>query len=153
MINVPKLRGLITQAVLPLVYDESLSYYELLCKVIAKINEILVILNEFDPEVFNEIYRRLEVLEGVAENHEIQINEINNVLNELKQNVYNLNITVNNLGEQVSTHESELENHEQRITALESIVSYYMQPVNIENAMNETEMYPYEVREVTISNE
>lgn len=153
MINVPKLRGLITQAVLPLVYDESLSYYELLCKVIAKINEILVILNEFDPEVFNEIYRRLEVLEGVAENHEIQINEINNVLNELKQNVYNLNITVNNLGEQVATHESELENHEQRITALESIVSYYMQPVNIENAMNETEMYPYEVREVTISNE
>lgn len=152
MINVPKLRGLITQAVLPLVYDESLSYYELLCKVIAKINEILVILNEFDPEVFNEIYRRLEVLESVTENHEIQINEIKNVLNELTQNVYNLNITVNNLVEQVGTHESELENHEQRITALESIVSYYMQPVNITDDENIVGI-PYSMSEVTISDE
>ena len=153
MINVPKLRGLIAQAVLPLVYDESLSYYELLCKVICKINEILQIINEFKPQDLTEIYNRLDVLESVTEQHEIQITEINNVLNELTQNVYNINITVNNLVEQVSTHENELENHEQRITALESIVSYYMQPVNIENAMNETEMYPYEVREVTISNE
>ena len=153
MINVPKLRGLIAQAVLPLVYDESLSYYELLCKVICKINEILQIINEFKPQDLTEIYNRLDVLESVTEQHEIQITEINNVLNELTQNVYNINITVNNLVEQVGTHENELENHEQRITALESIVSYYMQPVNIENAMNETEMYPYEVREVAISNE
>lgn len=153
MINVPKLRGLIAQAVLPLVYDESLSYYELLCKVIGKINEILQIINEFKPQDLTEIYNRLDVLESVTEQHEIQITEINNVLNELTQNVYNINITVNNLVEQVGTHENELENHEQRITALESIVSYYMQPVNIENAMNETEMYPYEVREVAISNE
>lgn len=153
MINVPKLRCLIAQAVLPLVYDESLSYYELLCKVIGKINEILKIINEFEPQDLTEIYNRLDVLESVTENHEIQITEINNVLNELTQNVYNINITVNNLVEQVGTHENELENHEQRITALESFVSYYMQPVNIENAMNETEMYPYEVREVVISNE
>ena len=30
------------QKVLPLVYDESLSYYEVLCKVVAKLNELIV---------------------------------------------------------------------------------------------------------------
>ena len=152
MINVPKLRGLIAQAVLPLVYDESLSYYELLCKVIGKINEILLIINEFKPQDLTEIYNRLDVLESVTENHEIQITEINNVLNEFVQNVYNINITVNNLVEQVSTHENELENHEQRITALESIVSYYMQPVNITDSGNIVGI-PYSMSEVTISDE
>ena len=152
MINVPKLRGLIAQAVLPLVYDESLSYYELLCKVIGKINEILQIINEFKPQDLTEIYNRLDVLESVTENHEIQITEINSVLNELTQNVYNINITVNNLVEQVGTHESELENHEQRITALESIVSYYMQPVNITDIVNIVGV-PYTMSEVTISDE
>ena len=29
------------QKILPLVYDDSLSYYELLCKVVHKINEII----------------------------------------------------------------------------------------------------------------
>ena len=34
------------QKVLPAVYDDSLSYYELLCKVIAKLNEVVEIVND-----------------------------------------------------------------------------------------------------------
>lgn len=34
------------QKVLPAVYDDSLSYYELLCKVISKLNEIIEITND-----------------------------------------------------------------------------------------------------------
>ena len=30
-----------THKVLPLVYDDSLSYYEFLCKVVAKLNEVI----------------------------------------------------------------------------------------------------------------
>jgi hypothetical protein len=36
--------------VLPLVYDDSLSYYEVLCKVVAKLNEMITELNEFSDE-------------------------------------------------------------------------------------------------------
>lgn len=36
--------------VLPLVYDDSLSYYEVLCKVVEKLNEMITELNEFSDE-------------------------------------------------------------------------------------------------------
>lgn len=47
MIISPKVRPLwfVCQKVLPLVYDDSLSYYEVLCKVRDKINEIVGIIN------------------------------------------------------------------------------------------------------------
>ncbi len=42
------------QPVLPLVYDESLSYYEQLCKIKYKINEIINILDNLDLNQFKE---------------------------------------------------------------------------------------------------
>lgn len=42
--------------VLPTVYEDALSYYETLCKVSAKLNEVIEQLNQYDPEsVVNEI--------------------------------------------------------------------------------------------------
>lgn len=41
MDNIIKKIDLVTQAVLPLVYDDSLSYYEFLCKVLDKLNEVI----------------------------------------------------------------------------------------------------------------
>ena len=46
----------ICQMVLPAVYDDSLSYYELLCKVIKKLNEVIELNNE-QSEVYNELYQ------------------------------------------------------------------------------------------------
>lgn len=40
--------------VLPLVYDDSLSYYEVLCKVVEKLNEMVENLNELPP-IIDEI--------------------------------------------------------------------------------------------------
>lgn len=42
------------QAVLPLVYDDSLSYYELLCKVVHKLNETIDLANKLNSE-WNDI--------------------------------------------------------------------------------------------------
>ena len=39
------------QSVLPLVYDDSLSYYELLCKVVDYINKLI----DTDKEIFSDI--------------------------------------------------------------------------------------------------
>ena len=47
--------GFWCQKVLPLVYDESLSYYEALCKVRDKLNELIK-----QDEVFGEALRQLE---------------------------------------------------------------------------------------------
>lgn len=49
------------QKVLPLVYDDSLSYYEVLCKVIQKLNELIKINNNIRDEVHSDY---LAVLEG-----------------------------------------------------------------------------------------
>ena len=45
--------------VLPLVYDDSLSYYEVLCKVVAKINEVIELANGIDEYIDKEIESKL----------------------------------------------------------------------------------------------
>ena len=47
------------QKVLPLVYDDSLSYYELLCKVVAKLNEVISNENELN-EAFQQLKEWIE---------------------------------------------------------------------------------------------
>lgn len=48
--------------VLPLVYDDSLSYYELLCKVVAKLNELIEKYASFD-DVVAEIQTAIDALQ------------------------------------------------------------------------------------------
>lgn len=49
------------QKVLPLVYDESLSYYEILCKVVDYINNLIENQKEFDVEL-DELNSELEIV-------------------------------------------------------------------------------------------
>lgn len=61
--NISPLSGFYCQKVLPLTYDNSLSYYEQLCKTTHKINEVIAIINDditktleaYIDEHFNEI--------------------------------------------------------------------------------------------------
>lgn len=55
------------QKVLPLVYDESLSYYEVLCKVIQKLNELIKINNNIRDEIHKEYVEILETVKTVTE--------------------------------------------------------------------------------------
>ena len=48
--------------VLPLVYDDSLSYYELLCKVVSKLNELIEKYASFD-DVLAEIQTAIDALQ------------------------------------------------------------------------------------------
>ena len=48
--------------VLPLVYDDSLSYYELLCKVVSKLNELIEKYASFD-DVVTEIQSAIDALQ------------------------------------------------------------------------------------------
>lgn len=58
------------QKVLPLVYDDSLSYYEILCKVVDYINKLI----EQDKEFL-----------GVLSRHESSINELKNITNDIQK--------------------------------------------------------------------
>ena len=55
------------QKVLPLVYDESLSYYEVLCKVQQKLNELIKINNNIRDEIHKEYVEILEAVKTVTE--------------------------------------------------------------------------------------
>lgn len=54
------------QKILPLVYDDSLSYYEVLCKVVAKLNELGVFIdetiNDAVSEVIEEYFNKIMVV-------------------------------------------------------------------------------------------
>lgn len=55
------------QKVLPLVYDDSLSYYEVLCKVQQKLNELIEINNTIRDEIHKEYVEILETAKQVTE--------------------------------------------------------------------------------------
>ena len=44
------------QSILPLVYDDSISYYELLCKVVETLNQVIAKTNQFD-EFYEQLLR------------------------------------------------------------------------------------------------
>ena len=78
------------QKVLPLVYDDSLSYYEQLCKVSHKLNEVINEVNNLDIDsilerVDEEIDKQLEVLRQQMDNLTNNVNEVmDNVNNSLE---------------------------------------------------------------------
>ena len=58
------------QKVLPAVYDDSLSYYEVLCKVVAQLNETLKDVNDLNgnqQQIYNYLKELQAVLEGFME--------------------------------------------------------------------------------------
>lgn len=55
------------QKVLPLVYDDSLSYYEVLCKLREKINEIIEISNGWQDQ-YDELVKVMEQLQEWIDN-------------------------------------------------------------------------------------
>lgn len=69
------------QHVLPLVYDESLSYYELLCKVISYLNNMIGDFNDLG-ENFNELLALVNQLQEEFDNMDIQ-DEVNKKLDEM----------------------------------------------------------------------
>ena len=83
------------QSVLPLVYDNSLSYYEVLCKVVERLNEeqeqINEIVNEeerLENEVVN-VKNKIAELEAYVENYFDNLDvseEVESVLNRMYQN-------------------------------------------------------------------
>lgn len=68
------------QKVLPLVYDDSLSYYELLCKVVDYLNQLI--------ENYNPLNSILAQYGADIKTLQTQVNELNNELEKVKNGDY-----------------------------------------------------------------
>lgn len=98
--------------VMPLVYEESLSYYEQICKLVHKINEVIDQLNTIDlDEVFKEVDNRIAIAnEKLNKQMEYVLSQVSNLEGnvqnlldlyktqidaDLKRTIYELNETLN----------------------------------------------------------
>ena len=80
-INLKEVPRWFCQKVLPLSYDDSLSYYEVLCKLTGKMNEIITVMNDsFETMVREQInkYFVASVYESSTETLVLSLNEKEN---------------------------------------------------------------------------
>ena len=109
------------QKVLPLVYDDSLSYYESICKLVKKMNEIIDevnsididnILNRVDEEIDKELEDLYKQMDYLTNNVNSVMGNVNNALDLYhKQVLLELNNTTANLTSFVSTQLSTLKKY------------------------------------------
>ena len=140
------------QHVLPAVYDDSLSYYELLCKVVAKLNETISLANTTsdgfeqltnyvntyfdDLNVQNQINNKLDSMAQSGELAEIINEQIFNELtskigentasiNEINENIGGINTNINELNENIDIINTNIEGINGNINELENNNKFY----------------------------
>lgn len=95
------------QAVLPLVYDDSLSYYELLCKVVHKLNETIDLANKLNSE-WNDIKGTALQLIIDYVNEQIENGTIGTIIEEAtKEKFAELEKELNTLSKTVTDNKSD----------------------------------------------
>ena len=94
------------QKVLPLVYDDSLSYYELLCKVVDYLNKTMEDVDNFNTDM-TSLYDTYEQLQEYVNNYFSSLDvqtEINNKLDEMSSNGTLLSIISETVVNEVDSH-------------------------------------------------
>lgn len=87
------------QKVLPAVYDDSLSYYEVLCHLRAKINEVIDVFNTYE-DVINELAQKvieLDAMKAQISALESDVSIINNHLNTIDGNADRMQVDIEKL--------------------------------------------------------
>lgn len=142
------------QKVLPLVYDDSLSYYELLSRVIAYLNNTMENVSEL-----GEAYQQLEnFLNHYLDSHNIEqaVNDrldemvedgsLDNIISQVLNDKFNAYTTATNA--RISTLETTVNNQSPRITAIENTMAssmvtlphLYASTINAPDAFNKESM-------------
>jgi len=110
------------QKVLPAVFDQSLSYYELLCKVLQKYNELVVIVNAHS-EKLEDHETRITTLETITKEIQQKLAELDT---QVKQNTANIAA----LTERVNQHDEEIETIQAFIDGLANSTSEHGFEIN-----------------------
>lgn len=116
--------------ILPLVYDNSLTYYEVLCKLTNKINEVINCLNAQETEITN--------LKQSYENINTNIQEIINSLTIVNNNINVINTNIQIINNNITTLSESINSLNERVTILENKKTTYTQSLfNLAPLINE----------------
>lgn len=95
------------QKILPLVYDNSLSYYEMLCKIREKLNETI--------EQVNILEGRVDVLEDKVEELDERVTQCEEDIDGLEMRMDDVEEAVGNLDERVTECENDIDDLDHRV--------------------------------------
>lgn len=125
--------------VLPLVYDESLSYYECICKIMNAINRLIEV-EDMQNNAIDDLDNRATSLEGRMDTAESDIDTLEDRATELEDRATSLEgrmdtaeNDIDNLEDRMDTAEGDIDNLENRATALEN------RATSLEGRMNTAE--------------
>jgi hypothetical protein len=110
------------QKVLPAVFDQSLSYYELLCKVLQKYNELVAVVNAHSEKLENH-ETRIVTLETITKEIQQKLAELDEAV---KQNTANIAA----LTERVNQHDKDIETIQAFINALTNSTTEHLFEIN-----------------------
>ena len=109
--EIRKLSKFYCQKVLPLVYDDSLSYYEFLCKLFEKLNEVIGTVNQIQ-----DVSEELAALTGVVSSNKKELDEKIAAIN------YKI-ASLENLSNRVTTAEKEISRLKEIVKELQTLNS------------------------------
>lgn len=85
------------QPILPLVYDDSLSYYEALCKFNTKLNEIIDRINNFQEDIEDMVDNKINVLKNYVDSENAKQNEdVKNQFDSVYDKINEVIVSINN---------------------------------------------------------
>ncbi len=109
------------QKVLPLVYDESLSYYEQVCKLVNKVNELINMFTDW-TEVIEELQEAIKDIDGMKHN----ISVLQNDIVAINEQINSINTVIQSLDDYVKAMEQRYDKRfaedEQSISALAQVI-------------------------------
>lgn len=114
------------QKVLPLVYDDSLSYYEMVCKLVAKCNEIIEQINDYD-DVINELREALVDISDMK----IAIDKINATIDTINSRIDEQDVVIKSVDEYAKALSKRVDNNENAISQLTLIIKEFNDNVDI----------------------
>lgn len=103
------------QKVLPLVYDDSLSYYEVLEKVVVYLNDTIDVVNDLDD--------KYDAIAGRMDNAESSINSINDSIADIYNEIENIGGELNNIYQDIDRIEDKNSEQDDAISGLQDSVA------------------------------
>lgn len=120
------------QKILPLSYDDSLSYYEALCKISGKMNEIIDMVNSYKEEYISYVNEQIENLKRYVDENDEELNHL--ILELHDQAIQHTNDSVLNLKNEVYSDIEKI-NHELSVMKLFIIADQNRQDKDIERKL------------------
>lgn len=115
--------------IVPLVYDDTLSYYEFLCKVLNKLNEAIETLNllgekvDVLEEAVRQIQLKINEFEGRISQNESDIAYLQGVVVDLNNAINSINTAIDNLENQVEDNTTNIGLINTSISTINSTIS------------------------------